>query len=78
MKTTMNEDKNKPNQKGNLQKQGEQNATSKVENKRQQEGYNERVEVDPAKKPLQEDDTKVQNPNRNLAKGGNNMPYDKK
>jgi hypothetical protein len=74
----MNNDKNKQNQKENLQKQGEQNATSKIEKKRQQEGYNERVEVDPAKKPLQEDDTKVQNPNRNLAKGGNNMPYDKK
>jgi hypothetical protein len=74
----MSNDKNNQNQKGNLQKQGEQNATSKVENKRQQEGYTDQVAVDPAKKPLQEDDSKVQNPNRNLAKGGNNMPYDKK
>jgi len=72
----MNNDKN--NQKGNLQKQGEKNATSKIESKRQQEGYNERVSVDPAKKVQQTDDSKVQNPNRNLAQGGNNMPYKKK
>lgn len=72
----MNNDKD--NQKGNLQKQGEKNATSKIENKRQQEGYNERVAVDPAKKLQQTDDSKVQNPNRNLAQGGNNMPYKKK
>ena len=36
------------------------------------------VEKNPVSNALNEDDTKVQNPNRNLAKGGNNMPYDKK
>jgi len=36
------------------------------------------VENNPVSNALNEDDTKVQNPNRNLAKGGNNMPYDKK
>lgn len=29
-------------------------------------------------RPMQDEDTKVQNPNRNLAEGGNNTPYDKK
>jgi hypothetical protein len=72
----MAEDKNK--NKERLQKQSEQNITSKVENKRQQEGYTKDVQIDPAKKALQTDDSKVQNPNRNLAEGGNNMPYDKK
>ena len=69
---------NKDNNKERLQKQSEENVLSKVENKRQQEGYNDQVQIDPAKKALQQDDSKVQNPNRNLAKGGNNMPYDKK
>ena len=72
----MSEDKN--NNKERLQKQSEENITSKVENKRQQEGYTEDVAIDPAKKIQQTDDSKVQNPNRNLAQGGNNMPYDKK
>jgi hypothetical protein len=74
----MNNDKNNQKGKDNLQKQGEKNAASKIENKRQQEGYNEGVAVDPAKKVQQTDDSKVQNPNRNLAQGGNNMPYKKK
>ncbi|AKD02447.1 hypothetical protein POKO110462_16550 [Pontibacter korlensis] len=69
---------NKDNNKERLQKQAEQQATGKVENKRQQEGYNDQVQIDPAKRSLQQDDSKVQNPNRNLAKGGNNMPYKKK
>jgi len=69
---------NKDNNKERLQKQSEENVLSKIENKRQQEGYNDQVQIDPAKKTLQQDDSKVQNPNRNLAKGGNNMPYDKK
>ena len=72
----MTEDKN--NNKERLQKQSENNVTSKVENKRQQEGYTSDVEVDPAQQALQAEDTKVQNPNRNLAEGGNNMPYKKK
>ncbi|PRY07887.1 hypothetical protein CLV24_12278 [Pontibacter ummariensis] len=71
-------DKNKNNDKERLQKQSEENVLSKVENKRQQEGYNKEVQIDPAKKILQTDDSKVQNPNRNLAQGGNNMPFDKK
>lgn len=66
------------NNKERLQKQSEDEATSKVENKRQQEGFTNDVSVDPAKKILQTDDSKVQNPNRNLAQGGNNMPYKKK
>lgn len=66
------------NDKERLQKQSEGEATSKIENKRQQEGYTNDVSVDPAKKILQTDDSKVQNPNRNLAEGGNNMPYKKK
>ena len=66
------------NNKERLQKQSEDEATSKIENKRQQEGYTNDVSVDPAKKILQTDDSKVQNPNRNLAQGGNNMPYKKK
>ncbi|MHC2991898.1 hypothetical protein OB13_09990 [Pontibacter sp. HJ8] len=36
------------------------------------------IEDNPVRSALNADDTKVQNPNRNLAKGGNNMPYDKK
>ena len=36
------------------------------------------IEKNPVRSALNKDDTKVQNPNRNLAKGGNNMPYDKK
>ncbi|WP_242929400.1 hypothetical protein [Pontibacter vulgaris] len=36
------------------------------------------IESNPPRNALNEDDTKVQNPNRNLAKGGNNTPYDKK
>ncbi|GAB3822811.1 hypothetical protein [Pontibacter rugosus] len=71
----MNEDKN--NNKERLQKQSEAAATSKVENKRQQEGYTDQVQIDPAKKSLQADDAKVQNPNRNLAEGGNNSRYTK-
>jgi hypothetical protein len=69
---------NKNNNKERLQKQSEENVTSKIENKRQQEGYTNDVSVDPAKRILQTDDSKVQNPNRNLAQGGNNMPYKKK
>lgn len=36
------------------------------------------IDSQPNQNALNEDDTKVQNPNRNLAKGGNNTPYDKK
>ena len=36
------------------------------------------IEDNPVRTALNKDATKVQNPNRNLAKGGNNMPYDKK
>lgn len=71
----MAEDKNK--NKERLQEQSEQQATGETENKRQQEGYTDQVQIDPAKKSLQADDTKVQNPNRNLAQGGNNTRYDK-
>ncbi|RAU81454.1 hypothetical protein [Pontibacter arcticus] len=68
---------NEDNNKERLQKQSEANATSKVENKRQQEGYTDQVAVDPAERSLQADKSKVQNPNRNLAQGGNNTPNDK-
>ncbi len=71
----MAEDKNK--NKERLQDQSEQQATGETENKRQQDGYTDQVQIDPAKKSLQADDAKVQNPNHNLAKGGNNTPYDK-
>jgi len=74
MATNKSDNKNKER----LQKQSEAKATGKIENKRQQEGYTDKVQVDPAKKVQQTDDSKVQNPNRNLAQGGNNMPYDKK
>ncbi|MDX5417581.1 MAG: hypothetical protein LPK09_00080 [Hymenobacteraceae bacterium] len=74
----MADNKNENKNKERLQKQSEQHATSKVENKRQQEGYTKDVAIDPAKKLQQTDDSKVQNPNRNLAQGGNNMPYKKK
>ena len=36
------------------------------------------IEDNPNRNAMNADDTKVQNPNRNLAKGGNNTPYDKK
>ena len=36
------------------------------------------IDDNPNRNALNKDATKVQNPNRNLAKGGNNMPYDKK
>ena len=36
------------------------------------------VDDNPPRNIMNEDDTKVQNPNRNLAKGGNNTPYNKK
>lgn len=36
------------------------------------------IEDNPVRNALNKDATKVQNPNRNLAKGGNNTPYDKK
>lgn len=35
------------------------------------------IENNPNRNALNADDTKVQNPNRNLAKGGNNTPYKK-
>lgn len=35
------------------------------------------VDDNPVRNKLNKDATKVQNPNRNLAKGGNNTPYDK-
>lgn len=36
------------------------------------------INDNPNRNALNKDATKVQNPNRNLAKGGNNTPYDKK
>ena len=36
------------------------------------------LDKDSVRNSLQNEDTKVQNPNRNLAKGGNNTPKDKK
>lgn len=36
------------------------------------------IDDNPPRNALNKDATKVQNPNRNLAKGGNNTPYDKK
>lgn len=36
------------------------------------------VDDNPPRNALNKSDTKVQNPNRNLAKGGNNTPYNKK
>ncbi|GAB3202522.1 hypothetical protein ABID22_002674 [Pontibacter aydingkolensis] len=36
------------------------------------------IDDNPNRNALNKDATKVQNPNRNLAKGGNNTPYDKK
>ncbi|MBF9255174.1 hypothetical protein I2I11_17885 [Pontibacter sp. 172403-2] len=67
----MNDNKN--NNKERLQQQSEERISSDMKNQSQQG-----MHLDPAKKTLQQDDSKVQNPNRNLAKGGNNMPYDKK
>ncbi|HEY4652707.1 MAG TPA: hypothetical protein VIG72_14915 [Pontibacter sp.] len=36
------------------------------------------VKTDPTHNVQQKQDSKVQNPNRNLAQGGNNMPLKKK
>ncbi|MFT2009269.1 hypothetical protein ACMA1I_11390 [Pontibacter sp. 13R65] len=72
----MSEDKDK--NKERLQKQSEKQVTGQTENKRQQEGFTDQVAIDPSQKIQQADDAKVQNPNRNLAQGGNNMPYKKK
>ncbi len=44
----------------------------KDEEKRMEEGYTDEMAVDPAEKNIQDKDTKVQNQERNLAKGGNN------
>ena len=44
----------------------------KAEENRMEEGYTDKMAVDPAKKNVQDQDSKVQNPSRNLAKGGNN------
>ncbi|QCR24387.1 hypothetical protein [Pontibacter sp. SGAir0037] len=66
----MTEDNNK--NKERLQKQSERQATGLIENKRQQEGYTDKLAVDPSKRSVQASDSKVQNPMRNLAKGGNN------
>jgi hypothetical protein len=44
----------------------------KNEEKRLEEGYTDRMAVDPAEKPVQDKNSKVQNQERNLAKGGNN------
>lgn len=35
------------------------------------------IDDSPDRNALNKKDTKVQNPNRNLAKGGNNTPYNK-
>ncbi|WP_187264649.1 hypothetical protein [Pontibacter beigongshangensis] len=74
----MSEDKSKDKNKERLQKQSEKQVTGQTENKRQQEGFTDQVAIDPAQKIQQTDDSKVQNPDRNLAQGGNNMPYKKK
>ena len=44
----------------------------KNEEQKMEEGYTDEMAVDPAKKQIQDKDTKVQNQERNLAKGGNN------
>ena len=36
------------------------------------------MDKDSVRNSIQSEDTKVQNPNRNLAEGGNNTPKDKK
>lgn len=63
---------NKDNNKERLQKQAEKPATGAMENKREQKGYTEGMAIDPAQHISQTDKSKVQNPERNLAKGGNN------
>ncbi|MCC9136496.1 hypothetical protein ACFSKU_06560 [Pontibacter silvestris] len=66
----MAEDKN--NNKERLQQQAEKPATGWIEDKRLEEGYTDKMAVDPSKRSVQASDSKVQNPMRNLAKGGNN------
>lgn len=44
----------------------------KDEEQRMEEGYTDKMAVDPALKNVQDKDSKVQNQERNLAKGGNN------
>ncbi|MCC9168344.1 hypothetical protein [Pontibacter harenae] len=63
---------NKDQNKERLQKQSEHQATGLTENKRQQKGFTDDMSIDPAQHTQQTNKTKVQNPTRNLAKGGNN------
>lgn len=44
----------------------------KAEENKMEEGYTDEMAVDPAEKNIQDKDSKVQNQERNLAKGGNN------
>lgn len=44
----------------------------KNEEQNMEEGYTDEMAVDPAEKNIQDKDSKVQNQERNLAKGGNN------
>jgi hypothetical protein len=60
--------------KGNLimEKKNRKAEEFKTEEKRMEEGYTDSMAVDPAEKHVQDKDSKVQNQERNLAKGGNN------
>ncbi len=51
---------------------------NQIKGKMDQQDPKNKVKTDPTHKVQQTDDSKVQNPNRNLAQGGNNMPYKKK
>lgn len=55
-----------------MKKQNRAAEDFKDEEKRMEEGYNDEMAVDPAEKNIQDKDSKVQNQERNLAKGGNN------
>ncbi|WP_299826184.1 hypothetical protein [uncultured Pontibacter sp.] len=61
-----NQDKNKPD------------ALKNNQNQTDPKKLMGNIEDNPMRSALNKDATKVQNPNRNLAKGGNNMPNDKK
>ncbi|GAB3534196.1 hypothetical protein GCM10027443_20870 [Pontibacter brevis] len=64
--------RDKESNKERLQKQAERPISDITEDKRWKDGHNEDISLDPAQKIAQTGSTTVQNPQRNLAKGGNN------
>ncbi|MBC5775879.1 hypothetical protein H8S95_17520 [Pontibacter sp. KCTC 32443] len=54
------------------------NNKNQMKGKADAQNPKSKVKTDPTHKVQQTEDSKVQNPNRNLAQGGNNMPYKKK